>query len=302
MKKKCISALIVVFSISFNCFVSAQTTIILQPDGLQGKDAQVWSNGPNTNIGNHQSLTAYGWTNGGIPGRKRILLDFDLSQIPSNAEITSAKLSLYYNPDDDIEGFNVHSGDNKALIRRVVQDWDEATVTWNSLPSTTSQGQIQIPASTTPTQNYENLNVTTLVQAMIDDPNGSHGFLLRIKREQPYRSILFASSDHPDESKHPKLEITYTTTLKGKKLTGTTITEIQMYPNPVGDILNLNTDKFQEESVLVTITNCAGQNVYSTTISSSANEVVSLEELPSGIYFITIQDTTNFITQKIIKE
>lgn len=298
MKKKTTLALALMFWISINHFAFGQTTIILQPDGIQGKDAQVWSNGADINIGNHQSLTAYAWTNGGNPGRKRILIDFDLSQIPANAEIISAKLSLYYNPNDDIEGFSEHTGNNKALLRRLVQDWDESSVTWNTLPASTSQGQMQLQSSSSGTQDYTNIDVTSLVQDMIDDPMGSYGFLLRIKREQPYKSVIFASSDHADASNHPKLEVTYALNIS-EKAKVESMPDIQIFPNPAAQVLYVNCEKFQSDRVSVTINDEAGRRVYSTEINSNPNEQISLEKIPAGFYFITFYDQFTRITKKI---
>ena len=74
--------------------------------------------------------------------------------------------------------------------------WDESTITWNTQPSSTFENQVFISKSTSPTQDYTNMNVTNLVQDMIDDKASSYGFLLKFQIEEPYKILLFASSDN----------------------------------------------------------------------------------------------------------
>src|SRR5258705_4143615 len=140
----------------------AQTTVTFQPSAALGKDACIWSNAPTTNQ-DYSSLTAYGWTNSGNPGIKRALLEFDLSTLPASITVNSAYLSLYYNPDDNVESVDFHSGNNAALLQRIINPWAETTATWNSQPSTTSQSEVTLPQSTSGTQDYLNIDVTDLV-------------------------------------------------------------------------------------------------------------------------------------------
>ena len=56
------------------------------------------------------------------------------------------------------------------------------------------------------------MDVAALVQDMVIDPDGSHGFLLRQQVENPFNPscLVFHSSDEADPTKHPKLVVTYT--------------------------------------------------------------------------------------------
>jgi len=189
--------------------VSAQDTLLLQPGATAGKDAKIWSNGANNNYASAESITAYTWTHRGNKAVKRFFMEFDYSSIPSDAIITSASLSLYYNPSDIYESFDYHSGTNDILIERVTGAWAENTLTWNNQPASTSTNRVSLAPSTSKTQDYTNIDVTQMVSDMVSQ--GNHGFLVRMKDEAyPYRSVLFASSDHTNSSLHPKLEIIYT--------------------------------------------------------------------------------------------
>ncbi len=188
--------------------VVAQTTITLQPSSLEGKDASVWSNGPDNNYENDPSNSAYTWTNNGALGIKRSFMEFDFSSIPSDVVVTSARLSLYYNPTAPNEAFGVHNGTNDLFIKRVISSWDESTLTWANQPSTSDANQVTLPPSTSETQDYLDIDVTDLVVDMNNE--GNYGFLIRMVDEiNYYKNVLLASSDHLDSSIHPKLEITY---------------------------------------------------------------------------------------------
>jgi hypothetical protein len=70
--------------------------------------------------------------------------------------------------------------------------------------------------------------------------------------------------------------------------------EVAIYPNPVNDILNIDT---KEEVLSVEVFALQGQKV----MSSKENKI-NVSELPAGIYLVRIQDVNNNIaTKKIIK-
>jgi hypothetical protein len=186
-------------------------TLILQPDPAAGKDAELFSCVPcgynNQNYGNKKDLNAIAWTNSGNSSNIRSLIQFNLSSIPANAVVTSALLSLYYNPTSS-EG--THSGTNTALLQRVTSSWGELTVTWDTQPTTTTVNQVTLPSGSSSTQNYPDINVTAIVQQMVTNPSTNFGFMLRQQTETIYRKMIFASSDHPTAALRPKLVVTYT--------------------------------------------------------------------------------------------
>lgn len=196
----------------FVSWVFAQTTITLQPGATSGKDAMIWTNNPNTNYGTTRDFKAMAWTWSGAPGVRRSLIDFDLSGVPAGAQIVDARLSLYFNPNSgDVPftgGHSSLSGSNASVLQRITSQWDESTVTWNNQPATTTQNEVQLPQSTSPTQDYLDIDVTAMVEDMIADPS-SGGFMIRLQTEQHFRVLLFASSDDLNAALHPKLEITY---------------------------------------------------------------------------------------------
>lgn len=188
----------------------SQTTLVLQPDANNGKDALLHglSSEVNTNYGNNTQLSANAWTFNGSVGTVRSVLEFDLSSIPPGAIVTSAELSLYgIGNNSGFGGHSTLSGTNEAWIQRITSSWNESTVTWNSQPSSTTLNQVSLVASVGSDDDYLDMDVTALVQDMVN--LGNYGFLLRLQTEQHYRRLNFGSSDHPDASLRPKLLVTY---------------------------------------------------------------------------------------------
>jgi Secretion system C-terminal sorting domain len=138
----------------------------------------------------------------------RALIDFNLTTIPANAVIISANLNLYaLGPFGSLPG---HTGSNNtSTIERVIQNWQENTVTWNNQPSTTTQNASILNQSSGSTQNYLNINVTSLVQDMKNNPSTSFGFKLKLITEATTNCLAFGSKDHSNANFHPSLIVTY---------------------------------------------------------------------------------------------
>ena len=189
----------------FSCF-SQQNTIVLKPDPDEGKDANVLSRNPTTNYGNSHLFKADAWTYNGEFYIDRIFLDFNFDTIGDVDNLISAKLNLYYhyiNVGQDVE--QTQYGDNFSVIRRVITPWEEDKVTWNNQPQATEDNQLILPPSTSLRQDFLGINVTTLVKDMLNKPDSSFGFMIKIYTEETYRRVAFASSDHPDSEKWPEL-------------------------------------------------------------------------------------------------
>lgn len=182
----------------------------LQPDGEQGKDALVGKIVPISNYGETPDLHLYAWTQGGVLNVNRALIDFDLSALPVDARIDSAFLSLYFNS-TSLYG-DSHEGETSFVIQRITSAWDEAEVSWSSQPDASTDNQRLIAGAGVGNQDFIDLDVTALVRDMAWDRANSHGFLLRLNTEAPFRKLLLASSDHPLEELRPKLDVFFSLT------------------------------------------------------------------------------------------
>lgn len=205
------------------------TTVVFKPNATVGKDAPICKfdndcistgetqTNADRNFGTEETLWMKDWTWNAVGcsgGTIRSLLCFtELSNIPSNAVIVSATLRLYGVTSDrntSYPGAPASYYENTVVVQQVTSPWNENTVTWNTQPSTTTANQFIIPQSTSQYNwNYSNSSpeLVAMVQNMVSGNN--YGFMLRLQTEQHYRNMVFASSDHPDASLHPELEVTY---------------------------------------------------------------------------------------------
>jgi hypothetical protein len=202
-----------IYLLSFAAFLTfksnSQTTLILNAS----KDAAIgYHDGANTasnNYGYAAQNAAYciPATAGTGVNMNRALIDFNLTAIPAGATIISANLNLYaLGPFGSLPG---HYGVNSSYLERITQSWAENTVTWNNQPTSSTQNNVTLNQSTSATQNYLNINVTPLVQDMLNNPTTSFGFKLKLISETITNSLAFASKDHSNTNLIPTLVITY---------------------------------------------------------------------------------------------
>jgi hypothetical protein len=189
--------------------------ISLQPGPEVGNDAFVEdypdNNYRNRNFGNVPAFLAVSWTAAGTPLLVRSMIDFDLGKIPENAEIFSAKLSLFAFNDSAGHGKGHSSlgGDNSCLVQRITSPWTEQTVTWNTQPSVTLTNAVTLHQSDSTMQNYSEIDVTNLIKDIQRYKSSSFGLMLKIETESGYRKMTFASSDAKNVNKRPRLDIYY---------------------------------------------------------------------------------------------
>jgi len=192
---------------------TASTKIAVLQPGSEGIDAAVISSNPTLNQPNREFIMAMGWTFSSTDIIYRSYLNFDLSSIPSGAKIQSAKLSLFADTSSTLfpgtqPGQNSLTGSNACFLKRVTSPWDENTITWTNQPSFDDVNKITLDQSVSFSQNYV-VDVTQMVKDQISNPVLYYGFVLQLVNEDPYKRMVFYSSDGPYEQFHPKLQINY---------------------------------------------------------------------------------------------
>jgi hypothetical protein len=195
---------------TYSAELCPQTSTITFHPGAEGKDAVVWSHPSyvNQNRGNVKQIDALAWTWSGVPGAYRSFIAFDLSNISPGALVTSATLKLTANttPSTNLTGHSQLSGSNNGWLARVTGSWDESTITWNNQPPVDLANAIAVPASVSYNQTYY-INVTGMVQDMVNNPGSNNGFMLRLATEQYYRALRFWSGDADYPNQRPTLEV-----------------------------------------------------------------------------------------------
>lgn len=299
MLKKIQVLLVLTVSIWINKSV-AQTTLVLQPDSVLGKDHEVFSLLPTTNY-NTNVLRGNAFTFNGDPGTQRGLFQFDLSSIPSNATILLAELYLF-SPDSPHTQYQY--GLNEAIVQRITSTWTENGVTWNNQPNVTALHQVTLATSTSNYQNYTHIPVTAMVQDMVANPATSFGFELRLLTEQEYRRITFASSRYPNATKRPKLEITYRVVETVGIPENTRRNSVAIFPNPCTDRLSWFDNSGKTENVYaLQLVNTMGDVVLHKTLQSNDLSDIDLSKISPAIYtcIITGSDGTVISLNKLVK-
>ena len=189
--------------------LTAQSTVDLRPDMDAALGIHIGQNTGTINYGNstHGSAFCIPATFGMGTNRNRSLLHFDLSQYAPGTQIQSATLDLHaFGPSGNLGG---HTGtQNNALIQPVTSAWQEMVVTWATQPTYSTLNNASLAASTNPLQDYLNIDVTAMVQDMIDNPSANFGMCLMLQQEVVTNALIFASREHPDSAMHPILHIT----------------------------------------------------------------------------------------------
>ncbi len=262
--------------------VAQPTVTVFQPDFEDGYDAAVYSCIPcgyaSNNYGNYIGLHAIAWTNSGSNSDVRSLLRFQLELLPAGAEIIDARLSLYHDNESNELQHSSLSGPNTALLQRVTGTWDEQTVIWATQPSTTTLDEVVIPATTSPTEDVLDIDVTALVVAMIDQ--GNYGFMLRLQNESYYRRMVFASSDHPNRDIHPKLVVTHQ---GGVGISSHSLITHPAYPNPSDGLVTV---EIRDAGHPLQVVNSLGQVVRVETPTTNGPFPIDLSGLAQGPYSI----------------
>ncbi|QNR24782.1 DNRLRE domain-containing protein [Croceimicrobium hydrocarbonivorans] len=191
--------------------LSAQTLII---DTLNtSKDAMIrkLGNTPDPlNYGSYPWENMHAWTNNGQAVVHRSLIDFNLNGISNPSLIDSAFLVLQVPP----SGVQYSSGhhmatDNSCEVTTITAPWNEFQVSWVNQPSTDTSNKIIIPRSDSAYQAYR-LDVTSMVQNMLNSPTATHGFYLKLLNESSYRRMVFASKESPYSHLAPILVVKQT--------------------------------------------------------------------------------------------
>ena len=189
--------------------VIGTTTITLQPNNNPNEAHFTLRNGIPETDPNAPELVAAAWTVNGDPYYARAAFKFDLSSIPANATIVSAKLTLYTNP-TPINGdhINANSGPNNSMfISRITANWSGATINWSNQPSVSTTDQISIAHTSQGFLDLVDVDVKNQVASMVSTNN--YGFMIRLQNEVIYNSRVFGSSKYSDATKHPKLVVVY---------------------------------------------------------------------------------------------
>lgn len=257
----------------------------IQPDGETGEDATVFSIEPPSFKTNDQSLVSMCWDIDGNWSVGRSYMKFDLSTIDPNHSVTYAELSLFHNPTSIIEGHVCNGESNEIEIGRIIENWSESELSWDNQPEVSDESIVLVSSSNIFDQDYLDIDVTQVVKDMLANNEESFGFFFKLANEDPdldNRNVVFASSNHPDESLHPKLVI-YTQDYSGKD-EYPEMSALKVYPNPGAGVFNIQLPDDYYTGELQIFDNY-GNLIKVININSNISQV-DLSGLTRGVYYL----------------
>ncbi len=216
MKRLIIFIFILLLQISKSEGVFGQTTITIS-DGPKFTDVLISYNAgnsstANTNYNVYPRISASAWTSSGNLTYARTLLKFDLSEIPTDATVSSAFLYLNSDPthtsNSDWAANSTLSGSNAIYFQKITQTWDSTSVTWNTQPTVTDTDEVWVPQSTSTTENIQ-VDLTSFVQHWVQNPDQNYGMMMIFETEAYYRARNYVSKDHSNANLHPRLVVIY---------------------------------------------------------------------------------------------
>ena len=194
-----------IISNSVELYQNPPATLQLQPDAVEGKDAEIWDQQPNINYGDKPET----WVSSASNDKTRTLLGFTMDSIPYGVKILEATLSLHRQSGS--------GADQPVSAHRITNPWSEDSVTWNSRETGTNWDTVgadfdNMAVATTPVgpvnERYE-WNIKQLVQGWVDGSYPNYGVALTAAISG-MPGERFNTSNHADPSRRPSLSITYT--------------------------------------------------------------------------------------------
>ena len=178
-----------------------------------------------TNYGTDTANSGFGEQNNATGATKRFLIKFDLSSIPSNANISSATLSLWVKQD-----FADNAG--TAKMYRLLRNWVESEVTatiystgnnWGTFfcanSSTDYDGSAEHASCSFGTGETDGTEMQftftagglTELKKMIDGTYNNYGWMIKMDTELNDAYLVYTSEEVTQTTRRPKLVIEYTT-------------------------------------------------------------------------------------------
>ncbi len=188
-------------------------TVTLSGSGQQLRDVSVDNSSADSRYSDIQIGTIEGT-------RKRALIMFNLSSIPTSSILSSSNLSLYGSPGDDGEdNIDIHevyfwrnttAGSSGEFL-------NDAIITWNNQPcgtgfdnSTYCNLTKENTQTTSSVVSWVNWTVDIMVQKRITDNSGNVSMILKFPNEDGSVNDEWTANYIDSATNKPKLEVTYT--------------------------------------------------------------------------------------------
>lgn len=176
---------------------SVETTITIPVQ----KDAYISSGFANSNFGNSTTLNNGFQSSGGL-NAMRMILQFDLASIPSNAHIDNATFDIY-----QIQTVPAGDSDYCMEAQYMRASWVEGSITWNN--ANYLGGTVIGVGCLNNVLGWKSLNATNVVNSWHSGAQVNYGAILTgDERPEVNRSRIFYSREQPGDT-FPRLVVTY---------------------------------------------------------------------------------------------
>jgi len=163
------------------------------------QDTYIASGNPNGNYASANNL-GIGYNNGG-PGAMRMLLQFNLSNIPTYATVNNATIYLYQYATSGISNMGFQA-------QYAVSPWSEYNATWNNANYI---GGAPLPVGNFPnTLGWLSFNSTNLFQSWVNGQQPNYGLIITGNEDPGANSSRYFYSSNAGNNR-PYVDITYTT-------------------------------------------------------------------------------------------
>jgi len=137
--------------------------------------------------------------------KRRVLMKFDLSSIPTSAQIIEARLIFY------VDNFSF-AGSNPFYVGayKINSDWEELTENWYTHNGGDFSTNVYLTAPITSTGSWTIFLIQSWVQEWVNNPASNYGILLKQEIENTTTDyIVISMKEHPDENCRPYLQVKY---------------------------------------------------------------------------------------------
>lgn len=221
----------------------------------------------------------------------RALMAFDLSSLPPGTLIDNATLDLFgrgpVGLGDAASIGNI--GDNSALLLRATEAWSDNSVTWNAEPDISFVNGVVIPPSTQTVEDYIGIDVTNMIQSMVDEPALDHGMELRLVTEEVTRGLFFCGKDFSDPLKRPRLSIK---PHEAVAIEEHDVLHLRSFPNPAtgSETIHIRVPANSSSGMSVVLVDPCGKFTENIPVTARDGSVAIPTLLPSGIYTLFLLD------------
>jgi len=184
-----------------------ENTAVYTFDAAQnGKDAILSLPNPKRNYGKVKELNIYCDSINGKKYLNRAVLYFDISNLPTDIEIDSVFLQLYYNDESGLYTVKEsgHSGNTGLIIENIEEFWEEDQVNWDNYPEVGLK-KLYFEPHKVPYQDFR-LDVTELVVTDNNRLKNTQGLLVRLEKEEIGNYIHVYSRENSKINSAPKLK------------------------------------------------------------------------------------------------